>query len=511
MYERFTDRARKVMQLANQAAQRLNHEYIGTEHILLGLVKDGSGVGATVIMENFNIPLSNIRLAVEKLIQSGPDMITMGKLPQTPRTKKSLEYAMEEARDLFHNYVGTEHLLLGLAREDEGVAAQVLHDLGIEIKALRKAVTDYLGNPDNAEEIKKSKSTKPAKWKFPAVDTFTRDLTELAREGKLKQVIGREEEIDRLIAVLGRLDRHNAILIGSGGIGRRSIVNGLAQRIASGSVSNAVIDCRVVELDQALLVSGTKYRGQFEERVKAMVNEIRRAKNVILIVPQLHLLGRLGEFEETGLSALEVLKHGMDGSQIKCIGICSPHEYDAHLSGDSDILKLFQPIHVEPPTKEQTLDILRGLKKTYEDHHHVKIKDQAIQSAVELSDIYIVDLPFPAKAINLIDEAGAQLGSHQNAPDVSELDKQIAEMDAEKEAAVGVKKFDVAANFRDKADGLKNQKEALLLQWREENLPCGIGRCRECRSCVKSGNRDFGRGYSRSKKDSKVGRTKETL
>ena len=468
MYERFTDRARRVMQLANQEAQRFNHEYIGTEHILLGLVKGGDGVAAAVLRK-MGVKLITVRLEVEKLVQSGPEMITMGKLPQTPRAKKVIENSMIEARDMQHSFVDTEHLLLGLLSVEEGVASQVLRYLCGTLEQVRQGVADYYDSPESERvEMAPANVNAAKKSKTPALDSFTRDLTGLARDKKLRPVLCREKEIDRLVAVLGRLDRNSAVLIGPGGVGRQSIANGLAHRIASGSTSEAISECRVLELDQAFLIAGTKYRGQFEERVKAIVNEMRRAKNIILIAPHIHLLGRLGDFEESGLSALEVLKHNLSNRYIRCIGVCSPQDYEEHLSDDSDFLKLFQPIHVEPPTAEQTLEILRGLRSTYEECHRVEIKEEAIQAAVELSEIYIDDLPFPAKAINLIDAAGATIGVKFHLPDTSELDAEIADRNMQKENAVATGEYGYAATMRDEADKLKNRKEELLNQWRAE-------------------------------------------
>ena len=301
MYERFTDRARKVMQLANQEAQRFNHEYIGTEHILLGLIKEGSGVAANVL-KNLDVDLRKIRLEVEKLVQSGPDMVTMGKLPQTPRAKKVIEYSMEEARNLNHNYVGTEHILLGLLREQEGVAAQVLMNLGLKLEEVREEVLNLLGHgmegPEGSERggglpsgvASGGESHRAGKSKTPALDSFGRDLTELARQSKLDPVIGREKEIERTMQILGRRTKNNPVLLGEAGVGKTAIVEGFAQRVVEGNVPELLLDRRIVVLDLAMMVAGTKYRGQFEERIKAVMNEVRRAKNTILFIDELHTL-----------------------------------------------------------------------------------------------------------------------------------------------------------------------------------------------------------------------------
>ena len=415
MYERFTDRARKVMQLANQEAMRFNHEYIGTEHILLGLVKEGTGVAASVL-KNHDILLRKVRLEVEKLVQSGPEMITMGKLPQTPRAKKTLEYSMEEARNLCHSFVGTEHLLLGLLREKEGVAAEVLTELGLEVKQLRNEIVDLAG----ANEYVNRERSAPKKSKTPALDSFTRDINEQAREKSLTPVIGREKEIDRLTTVLCRRDCNCAILVGESGSGRRSIVHGLAQQIVEGSVKQLIAEHRIVSLQQGLIVAGTKYRGQFEERITAMINEMRRAKNVVLFVPQVHLLVRLGVDDETGLSAFDLLKFAMKENQIKCVGTCTDAEYEEFISHDSDLQRLFQMIPVIPSSKAETLEILTGIKSVYEKFHHVEIRNEAIQAAVEFSDIYLPNAVLPEKAINLIDEASARLGPKTLPADLSE-------------------------------------------------------------------------------------------
>src|SRR5213595_121542 len=310
MYERFTDRARKVMQLANQEAQRFNHEYIGTEHILLGLVKEGSGVAANVL-KNLDIDLRKIRLEVEKIVQSGPDMVTMGKLPQTPRAKKVIEYSIEEARNLNHNYVGTEHLLLGLLREQEGVAAQVLMNLGMKLEDVREEVLNLLGHNmetgSEGERGERGERASKSKSKTPALDSFGRDLTELARQGKLDPVIGRANEIERVIQILSRRQKNNPVLLGEAGVGKTAIVEGLAQSVIEGNVPELLRDKRIVVLDLAMMVAGTKYRGQFEERIKAVMNEVRRAKNTMLFIDELHtLVGACGA--EGAIDASNVLK-----------------------------------------------------------------------------------------------------------------------------------------------------------------------------------------------------------
>src|SRR3989304_2829256 len=327
MYERFTDRARKVMQLANQEAQRFNHEYIGTEHVLLGLIKEGSGVAANVL-KNLDVDLRKIRLEVEKLVQSGPDMVTMGKLPQTPRAKKVIEYSMEEARNLNHNYVGTEHILLGLLREQEGVAAQVLMNLGLKLEEVREEVLNLLGHGLEGPESERGgrggmeeggAEGRKGRSKTPVRDSFGRDLTELARQKKLAPVIGREDEIERAIQILSRRTKNNPVLLGEAGVGKTAIVEGFAQRVIEGNVPELLMDRRIVVLDLAMMVAGTKYRGQFEERIKAGVNEARRAKNTILFIDELHTLVGAGG-AEGAIDASNVLKPALARGEIQCIG-----------------------------------------------------------------------------------------------------------------------------------------------------------------------------------------------
>jgi ATP-dependent Clp protease ATP-binding subunit ClpC len=470
MYERFTDRARKVMQLANQEAQRLNHEYIGTEHILLGLVKEGSGVAANVL-KNLDIDLRKIRLEIEKIVQSGPDMVTMGKLPQTPRAKKVIEYSIEEARNLNHNYVGTEHLLLGLLREQEGVAAQVLMNLGLKLEDVREEVLNLLGhNMDSGESSGAERTANKGKSKTPALDSFGRDLTELARQSKLDPVIGRQNEIERVIQVLSRRTKNNPVLLGEAGVGKTAIVEGLAQMIVDGNVPDLLRDRRIVVLDLAMMVAGTKYRGQFEERIKAVMNEVRRAKNTILFIDELHTLVGAGG-AEGAIDASNVLKPALARGEIQCIGATTMDEYRKYIEKDAALARRFQEIIVNPPSKDETVEILRGLRDRYEAHHKVQIKDEALDAAVELSDRYISGRYLPDKAIDVIDEAGARirLKAMTRPPDLKELDAQIEQLNQEKESAVAEQDFEKAAHLRDQADKLKKKKENITREWREKS------------------------------------------
>jgi ATP-dependent Clp protease ATP-binding subunit ClpC len=481
MYERFTDRARKVMQLANQEAQRFNHEYIGTEHILLGLIKEGSGVAANVL-KNLEVDLRKIRLEVEKLVQSGPDMVTMGKLPQTPRAKKVIEYSMEEARNLGHNYVGTEHILLGLLREQEGVAAQVLMNLGLKLEEVREEVLSLLGHGmEGAEGSERTgglasgaapggEAPRAGKSKTPALDSFGRDLTELARQGKLDPVIGREKEIERTMQVLGRRTKNNPVLLGEAGVGKTAIVEGFAQRVVNGDVPELLADRRIVVLDLAMMVAGTKYRGQFEERIKAVMNEVRRAKNTILFIDELHTLVGAGG-AEGAIDASNVLKPALSRGEIQCIGATTLDEYRKYIEKDSALDRRFQVVMVEPSTKLETIEILKGLRDRYEQHHHVQITNDAIDAAVELSGRYITGRCLPDKAIDVIDEAGARvhLKSMTRPPDLKEIDDEVENLNREKEEAVANQDFEKAAALRDQADKLKKKKQMITHEWREKS------------------------------------------
>ncbi len=471
MFERFTDRARKVMALANQEAQRFNHEYIGTEHILLGLVKEGSGVGANVL-KNLEVDLRKVRLEVEKLVKSGPDMVTMGKLPQTPRAKKVIEYGIEEARQLNHNYVGTEHLLLGLLREQDGVAAQVLMNLGLKLDEVREEVLNLLGAGAEAEDHPSAMPSAPegkrGKSRTPALDSFGRDLTELAREGKLDPVIGRMNEIERIIQILCRRQKNNPVLLGEAGVGKTAIVEGLAQKIVHNDVPELLADRRIVVLDLAMMVAGTKYRGQFEERIKAVMNEVRRARNVILFIDELHTLVGAGG-AEGAIDASNVLKPALSRGEIQCIGATTLDEYRKYIEKDGALDRRFQQVLVDPPSTEETVDILKGLRDRYEAHHRVRITDDALIQAVELSDRYISGRVQPDKAIDVIDEAGARvrLRTMTKPPNLSQLEKDVERLIAEKDEAVRNADYERAAQLRDQAESLKIKKQEMKREWRE--------------------------------------------
>ena len=486
MFERLTDRARKVMALANQEAQRLNHEYIGTEHILLGLVKEGSGVGANVL-KNLDIDLRMVRLEVEKLVKSGPEMVTMGKLPQTPRAKKVIEYAIEEARNLNHNYVGTEHLLLGLLREHDGVAAQVLMNLGLKLEEVREEVLNLLGAGVESEEAPPQSEpqeppqmgappsgsdaasrTRGAKSKTPALDSFGRDLTELARAGELDPVIGRVNEIERVVQILCRRTKNNPVLLGEAGVGKTAIVEGLAQRIVDQEVPDLLHEKRLVVLDLAAMVAGTKYRGQFEERIKAVMNEVRRAKNIILFIDELHTLVGAGG-AEGAIDASNVLKPALARGEIQCIGATTFDEYRKYIEKDAALERRFQSISVEPPNAEQTFEILKGIRPKYEAHHRIKITDAALRTAIELSGRYIPGRVQPDKSIDVIDEAGARLRLRSMAkpPNLAEIEEKIERLAIEKDEAVKNADYERAAQIRDQMDKHRRERERLQAEWKE--------------------------------------------
>ncbi len=478
MYERFTDRARKVMQLANQEAQRFNHEYIGTEHILLGLVKEGSGVAANVL-KNLDVDLRKIRIEVEKIVQTGPDMVTMGKLPQTPRAKKVIEYAMEEARNLNHNYVGTEHLLLGLLREQEGVAAQVLMNLNMKLDDVRDEVLNLLGHGlesaesgggPPSERAEGGSQRSGSRSKTPALDSFGRDLTELAKQKKLDPVIGREREIERVIQILCRRQKNNPVLLGEAGVGKTAIVEGFAQMVVDGMVPDLLAERRIIVLDLAMMVAGTKYRGQFEERIKAVMNEVRRAKNTILFIDELHTLVGAGG-AEGAIDASNVLKPALSRGELQVIGATTLDEYRKYIEKDSALERRFQNVMVNPPSPGEAVEILKGLRERYEEHHRVQITDDALETAVEMSNRYITARCLPDKAIDVIDESGARvrLKSMVRPPDLKEIEDEIQRLNQAKEDAVAEQQFEKAASLRDQADKLRKKKDTLTEEWREKS------------------------------------------
>lgn len=469
MFERFTERARKVMNLAKQEAQRLNHDYIGTEHILLGLIQEGSGVAANVL-KNMDVDLKKIRAEVEKMVKPGANPAPMAQLPFTPRAKKVLELALEEANNLAHNYIGTEHLLLGLLRENDSVASQVLINIGLKLENVREEVLEFLGAEYQGANTTAEKSPNASKSKTPALDAFGRDLTELARNQKLDPVIGRVREIERVIQILSRRTKNNPVLLGEAGVGKTAIVEGLAQKIVKGDVPELLRERRIVVLDLAMMVAGTKYRGQFEERIKAVMTEVKRYRNIILFIDELHTLVGAGG-AEGAIDASNVLKPALARGEIQCIGATTLDEYRKYIEKDGALERRFQVIIVEPPTKLETIEILRGLRDRYEAHHRVKITDDSLELAVELSDRYITGRYLPDKAIDVIDEAGARvrLKAMTKPIDLRDLEERIRKLDKEKEEAVANQDFERAARFRDDVMKLKKRREDSQREWREKS------------------------------------------
>lgn len=481
MFDKFTDRARKVLGLSRNEAQRLGHDAIGSEHLLLGLVKEGSGVAARALM-NLEIDLKKVVPGVEHLVPAGTSKGPTGQLPFTPRAKKALEFAHEEAVNLGHPYIGTEHLLLGLLRETEGVAAQVLLNLGAKLEDVREEILGILGTglppvgPDEPEEeatataaARTGSRSSKIRSKTPALDAFGRDLTQLAKEQNLDPVIGRRREIERLMQVLCRRTKNNPALLGDAGVGKTAIVEGLAQNIVTGNIPELLKNKRVVILDLALMVAGTKYRGQFEERIKAVMNEVKKNKQIILFIDELHTLVGAGG-AEGAIDASNVLKPALSRGEIQCIGATTLDEYRKYIEKDAALERRFQTIMVDPPTKKESLEILHGLRDKYEAHHHVKYTDEALRNCVELSSRYISGRHLPDKAIDVMDEAAARvrLQSMTKPPDLTELEKEIKHLEKAKEESVTSQDFERAAEIRDKVSQSKKKKDAILKEWKEK-------------------------------------------
>src|SRR3989338_2703064 len=471
MFDRFTERARKVIILAKEEAKRFNHDYIGTEHILLGLIKEGESVAAAVL-QNLGLSLDTIRLEVEKLVQFGPSTIVSGDIPFTPKAKKVIELAMDEARRLGHNYIGTEHLLLGLIKEGEGVASHVLMNVGLDLNKVRSEVIKLLGSSAPSQGgggmQAGGATTKGGKTKTPALDAFGRDLSTMARSGKLDTVVGRADEIERVIQILARRTKNNPVLLGEAGVGKTAIVEGLAQRIVSGDVPEALIDKRIVVLDLALMVAGTKYRGQFEERIKGVMDEIRRAENVIIFIDELHTLVGAGG-AEGAIDASNILKPALSRGEIQCIGATTLDEYRKYIEKDAALERRFQTIIVEPPTVDQTIEILKGLRDKYEAHHRVKFTDEAIEASAKLSERYISGRFLPDKAIDIIDEAAsrARLSVTKLPKKLKKLETEIESFKREKEASIKAQDFEKAARLRDDERKAKEELQALKKNWKE--------------------------------------------
>ena len=468
----FTPRAQQVLALARKEADRFNHNYVGTEHLLLGLIKLGQGVAVNVL-QKMGLDLETVRMEVEKQVGSGPETKMVGNIPYTPRVKKVLALAGKEAKALNHSYVGTEHILLGLLREGEGVAARVLKSLEVDIERTRNEILKELDPnftpPESEQEGGEPSSSGKKDVKTPALRAFGRDLTELAKKGELDPVIGRHNEIERVIQVLCRRTKNNPVLLGEAGVGKTAIAEGLAQEIASGNVPELLRDKKVVTLDLALMVAGTKYRGQFEERIKAVMDEIRRSKNVILFIDELHTIVGAGS-AEGAMDASNIIKPALSRGELQCVGATTLNEYRKYIEKDAALERRFQTVKVEAPTIDETILILKGLRPKYEQHHKAKLTDEALETAVKLSERYITGRFLPDKAIDVMDEAGARarINAMTRPPDVKEIEKEIEEIRVEKEAAIKAQDFEKAAALRDKEKQTKEKLDGILARWREE-------------------------------------------
>jgi len=468
----FTPRAQQALGLARKEAERFNHNYVGTEHLLLGLIKLGQGVAVNVI-QKMGLDLETVRLEVEKQVGTGPEVKQAGSIPFTPRVKKVLALANKEARALNHSYVGTEHILLGLLREGDGVAARVLKNLEVDIERTRNEILKELDpnfQPQEGEPAGGSEPGEKKESKTPALKAFGRDLTEFARKGALDPVIGRKNEIERVMQILCRRTKNNPVLIGEAGVGKTAIVEGLAQEIIKGNVPEILREKRVIMLDMALMVAGTKYRGQFEERIKAVMDEIRRAKNVILFLDELHTIVGAGS-AEGALDAANIIKPALSRGELQCVGATTMTEYRKYIEKDAALERRFQQVIVNAPSVDEAIEILKGLRLKYEEHHHAKLGDEALEAAVRLSDRYLSGRFLPDKAIDVMDEAGARvrIRSMTRPPEFQELEKEVAEVKQQKEKAIQAQDFEGAAALRDKEKQAKERLEKTLAQWRERS------------------------------------------
>jgi ATP-dependent Clp protease ATP-binding subunit ClpC len=470
MMNNFTPRAQQVLALARKEADRFNHNYVGTEHLLLGLIKLGQGVAVNVL-QKMGLDLETVRMEVEKHVGSHPETKMVGNIPYTPRVKKVLALAGKEAKALNHSYVGTEHILLGLLREGEGVAARVLKSLEVDIERTRNEILKELDPnftpPESEAEPPQEGNKKDVKT--PALRAFGRDLTELAKKGELDPVIGRKNEIERVIQILCRRTKNNPVLLGEAGVGKTAIVEGLAQEIAAGNVPELLRDKRVITLDLALMVAGTKYRGQFEERIKAVMDEIRRSKNVILFIDELHTIVGAGS-AEGAMDASNIIKPALSRGELQCVGATTLNEYRKYIEKDAALERRFQTVKVEAPSVDEAIQILKGLRPKYEAHHKAKLTDEALDAAVKLSDRYLTGRFLPDKAIDVMDEAGARarINAMTRPPDVKEIEKEIDAIRADKEAAIKAQDFEKAAALRDSEKQAKDKLERILADWREQ-------------------------------------------
>jgi len=467
MWDKFTNRAKQVKKLAEREAQRLRHNYVGTEHILLGLIKLGQGV-AVDVLKRLGLDFDIVRGEVEKMVGVGPPTKTLGKPTNTARAEKVYESAWEEAQRLKHNYVGTEHILLGLLKQKDGVAARVLQNLDVDLDRARGEALEILSGFTAPMGLARPTPGKTASTKCPALRAFGRDLTELAREGKLDPVIGRKDEIERVIQILCRRRKNNPVLLGDAGIGKTAIVEGLAQKIIVGDIPELLANKKLITLDLALMVAGTKYRGQFEERIKAVMDEIRRTRDVILFIDELHTIVGAGA-AEGAIDASNILKPGLSRGELQCIGATTVDEYRKYIEKDSALERRFQTIMVEEPTVEETIEILKGLRDRYEEHHHVRISDAALVSAANHSARYVSGRNLPDKAIDLIDEAGARahISVMTRPPDLKKMEERIVATRKEKELSIANQEYEKAARLRDKEKELKATYDEFLRDWKE--------------------------------------------
>ncbi len=471
----FTPRAQQVLALARKEADRFNHSFVGTEHLLLGLINLGQGVAVNVL-QKMGLDLETVRLEVEKQVGTGPDQKLAGNIPYTPRVKKVLELSKKEAKALHHTYVGTEHILLGLLREGEGVAARVLKNLDIDIDQCRQEILQELDpNFENDDSVaagmdEEDSGGNKKQVKTPALKAFGRDLTEIAGKGEMDPVIGRAEEIERVIQILCRRTKNNPVLLGEAGVGKTAIVEGLAQEVTKGNVPEILRDKRVITLDLALMVAGTKYRGQFEERIKAVMDEIRRAKNVILFIDELHTIVGAGSAEGT-MDASNIIKPALSRGELQCIGATTLNEYRKYIEKDAALERRFQCVKVEPPSLDDAIDILKGLRPRYEEHHKMDLTDEAVTAAVKLSDRYITGRFLPDKAIDIMDEAGARarIKAMTRPPEVKNLETAIEVTRTKKEKAIKDQKFEDAASMRDEEKKAKEKLETTLDEWKKNN------------------------------------------
>jgi len=470
----FTPRAQQVLALARKEADRFNHSFVGTEHLLLGLINLGQGVAVNVL-QKMGLDLETVRLEVEKQVGTGPDQKMAGNIPYTPRVKKVLELSKKEAKALHHTYVGTEHILLGLLREGEGVAARVLKNLDIDIDLCRQEILHELdpnfeGDDGVTAGIEEESGGNKKQVKTPALKAFGRDLTEIANKGEMDPVIGRADEIERVIQVLCRRTKNNPVLLGEAGVGKTAIVEGLAQEVTKGNVPEILREKRVITLDLALMVAGTKYRGQFEERIKAVMDEIRRAKNIILFIDELHTIVGAGSAEGT-MDASNIIKPALSRGEMQCVGATTINEYRKYIEKDAALERRFQSVKVEPPSIEDAIDILKGLRPRYEDHHKMDLTDAAVTAAVKLSDRYITGRFLPDKAIDIMDEAGARarIKAMTRPPEVKNLELAIEETRIKKEKAIKDQKFEEAASMRDEEKKAKEELENTLTDWKKSN------------------------------------------